>query len=75
MPGKRSVYWYEMYPFNQSHPDWYSQDLAYLIGLLAKGDIKPIIAARLNLVEAARAHEMLESRNVIGKIVLLNSES
>jgi NADPH:quinone reductase-like Zn-dependent oxidoreductase len=75
MPGKRTIHWYEMYPFNQSHPDWYHLDLTYLIGLLAEGRIKPIIAARLNLVEAARAHEMLESRNVIGKIVLLNSES
>jgi NADPH:quinone reductase-like Zn-dependent oxidoreductase len=75
MPGKRTVYWYEMYPFNQSHPDWYHQDLTFLIELLAEGRMKPIIAARLNLVEAARAHEMLESRNVIGKIVLLNRES
>jgi NADPH:quinone reductase-like Zn-dependent oxidoreductase len=72
MPGGRSVRWFEVYPVNQSHPDWYQQDLSVLIDLLAKGAIKPIIAARLPLVEARRAHEMLESRKIIGKIVLLN---
>ena len=73
MPGGRAVRWFEVYPVNQSHADWYQQDLSDLIRLLADGAIKPIIAARLPLAEAARAHEMLESRKIIGKIVLLNS--
>jgi NADPH:quinone reductase-like Zn-dependent oxidoreductase len=71
MPGGRTVRWFEVYPVNQNHPDWYQQDLSELIRLLAEGAIKPIIAARLPLVEAGRAHEMLESRKTIGKIVLL----
>ncbi len=71
-PGGRVVRWYEMYPFNRSHPEWYHQDLTHLIDLAAGGQIKPIIAARLPLDEAARAHALLESRQVIGKIVLVN---
>lgn len=74
-PGGRSVRWYEVYPVNQEYPEWYHEDLSYLMGLLAKGAIKPIIAARLPLVEAARAHELLESRTIIGKIVLLNKDN
>jgi NADPH2:quinone reductase len=75
IPGGRVVFWYEIYPINHSHPDWYHQDLTNLINMLAGGQIKPIIAARLALVEAARAHTMLESRQVIGKIVLVNHVS
>jgi NADPH:quinone reductase-like Zn-dependent oxidoreductase len=74
IPGGRSVRWFEVYPVNHNHPDWYHQDLTNLINLLAVGTIKPIIAARLPLVEAGRAHEMLESRTVIGKIVLLDKD-
>jgi NADPH:quinone reductase-like Zn-dependent oxidoreductase len=64
-----------MYPFNKSHPEWYQQDLTHLINLLVGEQIKPIIAARVPLVEAARAHAMLESRQVVGKIVLVNRMS
>jgi NADPH:quinone reductase-like Zn-dependent oxidoreductase len=71
-PGGRAVRWYEMYPFNKSHPEWYQQDLTHLINLVAEGQVKPIIAARLSLDEAARAHTLLESRQVIGKIVFVN---
>ncbi len=72
LPGGRTARWYEMYPFNHAHPDWYHQDLAALIQMLADGQVKPIIAARLPLNQAGKAHAMLESRKVIGKIVLVN---
>jgi NADPH2:quinone reductase len=39
------------------------------IDLLA-GGVSPAIAERLSLGEAARAHELVESRRAIGKIVL-----
>ncbi len=38
--------------------------------LLASGKAKPAIAARFPLAEAARAHELVESRRAMGKIVL-----
>ena len=41
-----------------------------LIGRLAEGLICPLIHARLPLKDAHRAHEMVEARQVIGKILL-----
>jgi NADPH2:quinone reductase len=41
-----------------------------LISELAKGAIRPLIHARLPLKDASRAHEMLEGRQVIGKVLL-----
>jgi NADPH2:quinone reductase len=41
-----------------------------LIGKLAAGVICPLIHARLPLKDARRAHEMIEARQVIGKILL-----
>jgi NADPH2:quinone reductase len=42
-----------------------------LIGMLAAGKLHPHIHARLPLSEATRAHEMLESGAVVGKLLLL----
>jgi Zinc-binding dehydrogenase len=39
-----------------------SETLAELLGLLAAGKIKPVMAERIPLAEAARAHERLEHR-------------
>ena len=40
------------------------------VGKLAAGAIRPLIHARLPLKDARRAHEMIEARQVIGKILL-----
>lgn len=45
-------------------------DLLTLMDLLKSGKIKPLIAHRLPLQEARRAHEMLGEGGVLGKIVL-----
>jgi NADPH2:quinone reductase len=41
-----------------------------LIRLLAEGVIKPPIFERLPLAQARRAHELLESGKVLGKIIM-----
>jgi len=41
-----------------------------VIDLLAAGKINPRVGARLPMTEAAKAHELLESGSVLGKIVL-----
>ncbi len=56
------------------HPKWLQQDLAILLALLAEGKIKPVIAQRLPLEQIAYAHELLETSQVEGKIVLLPNE-
>jgi NADPH:quinone reductase len=46
------------------------ESMHYLISKLSKGEIRPLIHARLPLPEARRAHEMLEARQVVGKLLL-----
>jgi len=43
---------------------------AQAIGLFAAGAVKPPIYQRLPLAEARRAHEMLDAREVLGKLIL-----
>lgn len=49
-------------------------DWAALFELLSAGQIKPIVAARFPLLEAAQANALLESGQVVGNIVLLAPE-
>ena len=42
-----------------------------LIDMLAAGKLHPRIHARLPLTDAVRAHEMLESGTVLGKLLLV----
>ena len=51
-------------------PDIRAAATRALIDHLAAGRIRPLIHARLPLAEAARAHAMLESGEVIGKLVM-----
>ncbi|MDJ0757093.1 MAG: zinc-binding dehydrogenase, partial [Ardenticatenaceae bacterium] len=50
---------------------WYRQTLTELLDLLATGHLKPLVAARIPLAEAARAHELLERGGYAGKVVLV----
>jgi NADPH2:quinone reductase len=59
--------------FEQMHPGWYHETLTELLGLLATGEIKPVVAERIPLVEAARAHALLERGGYAGKVVLIAS--
>jgi NADPH2:quinone reductase len=53
-----------------NRPDIRAATMKALLGYLAAGEIRPLIHARLPLAQAARAHEMLEGGEVIGKLVL-----
>jgi NADPH:quinone reductase-like Zn-dependent oxidoreductase len=50
---------------------WYRDTLRELVQLLAAGSIKPVVAQRIPLVDAARAHELLEQGGYAGKMVLV----
>jgi NADPH:quinone reductase-like Zn-dependent oxidoreductase len=50
------------------------EDWAALFRLLAAGQIKPVIAARFPILEAAQANALLESGQVTGNVVLLAPE-
>jgi NADPH:quinone reductase-like Zn-dependent oxidoreductase len=49
----------------------YRETLAELIDLLDAGKIKPLVAERIPLAEAPRAHELLERGGYAGKVVLV----
>jgi NADPH2:quinone reductase len=50
---------------------WYRETLTELLDSLAAGRIKPLVAERIPLAEAARAHELLERGGYAGKVVLV----
>jgi NADPH2:quinone reductase len=52
-------------------PAWFREDFGTLVELLREGKIHPVVADRLPLTEARRAHEMLESSASKGKLVLV----
>lgn len=57
--------------FVKKNHEWYRSTLTELLDSLATGTIKPVVAERIPLVEAARAHELLERGGHAGKVVLV----
>jgi NADPH:quinone reductase-like Zn-dependent oxidoreductase len=70
-PGRKSMVPYSIQWLMRFKPSWFRHDFLTLLDLLKEGKIKPLIAHRLPLQDARRAHEMLGKGGVIGKIVLL----
>jgi NADPH2:quinone reductase len=70
-PGRKHMKPYSIQWLMRFKPAWFRQDLLTLLDLLQQGKIKPLIAQRLPLEQARRAHEMLGEGGVLGKIVLL----
>ena len=54
---------------------WYHETLTSLFDSLSAGQIRPLVAARFPLVEAARAHALLERGGHAGKVVLVAASS
>ena len=53
------------------YPEWFQEDFRALLGLLREHKIHPVVAERLPLTEARRAHELLERSASKGKLVLV----
>jgi NADPH:quinone reductase-like Zn-dependent oxidoreductase len=53
------------------NPEWFREDFRVLLELLRDGKIHPVVAERLPLADARRAHELLESSAAKGKLVLV----
>jgi NADPH2:quinone reductase len=70
-PQRKRVAFYDIRRAKKKHPDWFQEDLTILLGLLAAGTLRPVIAARLPLEDAVRAHQQLERAEVQGKLVLI----
>lgn len=67
----RSAEWFNVTMVKKKHGDWFREDLGTLMQLLVDKKVRPLVAERLPLKDAARAHQLLESAAVTGKIVLL----
>lgn len=70
LPDHRQVVFYSIAGLKKQHPEWFREDLTELLDLLVKKQIKPIIADRLPLQEAAYAHRLIEQSAVSGQLVL-----
>jgi NADPH2:quinone reductase len=64
-----AIRFFTMHTFDR-RPEYRTESMRYLIERLAAGEIRPLIHQRLPLKDARRAHEMLEARQVIGKVLL-----
>ncbi len=71
LPGGRRVTLYQIAKLRGRHPEWFRADLGVLLTLLAQGRVAPIVAERLPLEEARRAHELLGHGGIAGKIVIV----
>jgi NADPH2:quinone reductase len=71
VPDKKEFMLYSIQTLKRLKPDWFHEDLILLLNLLKQEKIKPIIAAKMPLNEAAQAHELLANGSVRGKIVLI----
>jgi NADPH2:quinone reductase len=70
MPNRRKTIFYSIVPERDKHPEWFKEDLTALVNLLAEGKIKPVIERRMELEQAAQAHELVEQAAVKGRLVL-----
>jgi len=75
LPGRKRVIPYSIQTLKRLRPAMFREDLVTLLDLLLQKKIKPLVAQRLPLAEARRAHELLGQGGVTGKIVLVCSGS
>jgi NADPH:quinone reductase-like Zn-dependent oxidoreductase len=69
-PGRKRASFYSINVMRALHPARFKQDLEHLFGLLARGEIRPRVAERINFDAVAEAHRRLESGGLQGKLVL-----
>jgi NADPH:quinone reductase-like Zn-dependent oxidoreductase len=71
LPNGKSGDFYGITATYQKDKGSITEDLLMLFSLLKEGKINPIIYQKYPILDAAKANELLESGEVIGKIVLL----
>jgi NADPH2:quinone reductase len=74
VPYTRELMLYSIQILKRLKPDWFHEDLTLLLNLLKQGKIKPIVATRMPLNQAAQAHELVAGGSMKGKIVLICNE-
>ena len=69
LPGSVWLTWPTLTDYNSTRQALVGRAAA-VFGAVLEGTIRPVIATSLPLRDAARAHELLEAREVIGKVLL-----
>ena len=70
LPNGHATAFYSIGAMRRAHPEWFREDLAKLLAMLAEGRIDPVVADVLPLEDVRRAHERVEAGEVAGKLVL-----
>jgi NADPH2:quinone reductase len=70
--GSKRLAGYFIAALKTQHPEWFHTDLKILFGWLSERRIAPLVAERIPLAEAKRAHERLGQAAFSGKVVLVN---
>jgi NADPH:quinone reductase-like Zn-dependent oxidoreductase len=70
IPDGKTAVFYNAWSLEKKEPLAYREDLGTIMSLLEGGQIEPVMAETLPLDDAAKAHELLESGVIRGKIVL-----
>ncbi|MGW5721099.1 medium chain dehydrogenase/reductase family protein [Amycolatopsis sp. NPDC003865] len=74
LPNRRRTHFYNVWGGKRNLARFrarLAEDLTAVFALAAKGDLKPQVAARIPLTEAAKALALAESGTVTGKVVLV----
>lgn len=73
--GAKSVIGFQMARIARGKPELYERWRRELWRLFAKGALRPAVHGEFTLEEAAQAHEVIESRRNLGKVVLRPRQS
>lgn len=71
LAGSKTITGLTMARFADTQRELYDQHGEELWKLTMSGQLQPVVHARIPLAEAARAHEIIEARANLGKVVLL----
>jgi NADPH2:quinone reductase len=75
VPDGRRVTLYQIAKLRDRQPEWFRADLGVLITLLAEGHLAPLVAERVPLEDARRAHEILGRGGIAGKLVIVTNSA
>jgi NADPH2:quinone reductase len=69
--GLKYITGFALSAWRNGRPDEYRDAVEDLTGQLVNGQIRSVVHARVPLADAARAHEIVESRAHLGRVVLI----
>lgn len=74
LPDGRQTAFYNIQTRREALPDDFRVDVQKLMGWLAAGKLKPAVAARVPLAQAADVHRQIDRAEISGKVVLVCNE-